>query len=274
MIKKISIFLFFILFFIGCSSNNAGKNEGDTALSSSPETLYINAMTYFNEKNYEQALSLFKEIEKTYPLSKEAVQSQIMSGFVDYLSMEYESAIFKFNRIIQKYPSHKNIDYVFYMRAICYFEQISHEELDNNVNLQALDNFEQILNRFPNSEYAKDSKLKIILVKENIAAKHMDIGRFYMGSGKYIAAMNRFKKVIDYHSESKFTPEALYRLVEIYYKIGMKEDAVKTASVIAYNYPDSKWYKYSYDLVTEQKKEGILKKLKKVITINENGKKS
>ena len=274
MIKKISILLILIIFFTSCSSSDVGKKDANTTISSSPETLYISAMKYFNDNNYEEALNLFKEIEKTYPLSKEAVQSQIMSGFVDYLSMEYESAIFKFNRIIQKYPSHKNIDYVFYMRAICYFEQISHEELDNNVNLQALDNFEQILNRFPNSEYAKDSKLKIILVKENIAAKHMDIGRFYMESNKYIAAMNRFKKVIDYHSESKFTPEALYRLVEIYYKLGMKEDAIKAASVIAYNYPDSKWYKYSYDLVTEQNNKGFLKKIKKIITKNENGKKS
>ena len=160
------------------------------------------------------------------------------------------------------------------MRAICYFEQISHEQLDNSVNLQSLDNFQQIINRFPKSEYAKDAKLKIVLVKENIAAKHMDIGRFYMENNKYIAAMNRFKKVIENHSESKFTPEALFRLVDIYYKIGMNEDAIKTASVIGYNYPDSKWYKYSYDLVTEKEDESILKKIKRVIIKNDNGKQS
>tara|TARA_Y100000590_G_C15730503_1_gene1016848 strand:- start:2306 stop:3130 length:825 start_codon:yes stop_codon:yes gene_type:complete len=274
MIKKISIYLFCIILLYSCSSNNVDKKEEKASFSSTPETLYISAMTNFNDKNYQKALDLFAEIEKTYPLSNEAVQSQIMSGFIDYLSLEYESAIFKFNRIIQKYPSHENIDYVFYMRAICYFEQISHEELDNNVNLQSLDNFQQIINRFPKSEYAKDAKLKIVLVKENIAAKHMDIGRFYMENDKFIAAMNRFKKVIENHSESKFTPEALFRLVEIYYKIGMNEDAIKTASVIGYNYPDSKWYKYSYDLVTEKEDESILKKIKRVIIKNENGKKS
>ncbi len=200
---------------------------------------------------------IFEAIEKKYPLSNEAVQAQIMSGFIDYLTMEYESAIFKFNRIIQKYPSHKNIDYVYYMKAICYFEQISHEELDNNSNIQSLKSFNQILTRFPNSEYAKDSKMKIVLVKENMAAKHMDVGRFYMENNKFMAAMNRFKKVIDEYSTSKFTPEALYRLVEIYYKLGMIEDSKKTASVIAYNYPDSKWYNLSYQEICHKFEDNI-----------------
>ena len=272
MIKKIIVLLSLNILLISCSSNKEELQKSNTNLT--PNVLYINAMTYFNDNNYEEAVILFEKIEKNYPLSNESLQSQIMLGFIDYLSLQYENAIFKFNRIIQKYPSHKNIDYVYYMRAICYFEQISHEELDTNVNLQALDNFKQILNRFPNSEYAKDAKLKIILVKENIAAKHMDIGRFYMNNNKYIAAMNRFKKVIDGHSESKFTPEALYRLVEIYYKIGMKEDAKKTASVIAYNYPESKWYKYSYDLITEKEDKSFLEKFKKIIIKKENGKES
>ena len=112
-------------------------------------------------------------------------------------------------------------------------------------------------------DYAKDAELKIILVKQNIAAKHMDIGRFYLKNQKYIAAINRFKIVIEDYSETKFTPEALYRLVEIYYKIGMDEDAIKTAAVIAHNYPESKWYGLSYKLVgPKNKNTNILDKIK------------
>tara|TARA_Y100001970_G_scaffold223975_1_gene275906 strand:- start:3495 stop:4316 length:822 start_codon:yes stop_codon:yes gene_type:complete len=273
MIKKIIITLI-SLYFISCSSNK--EKDIQVTKKSSPESLYISAMENFKEQNYEQAIAKFNQIEQKYPLSNEAVQSQIQKGFISYLNLEYEEAIFQFNRIIQKYPSHKNIDYVYYMKSICFFEQISTEQLDNNNNLQALENFNQILYRFPNSDYAKDAKSKIILVKENIAAKHMDVGRFYLKNNEYIAAMNRFKKVIDQHSKSKFTPEALYRLVEIYYKIGMIEDAKKTASVISYNYPTSKWYEYSYNLLVEEdKKESFFKKIKnKIIRKNKDGKKS
>ena len=277
MIKKISITLIIMLFLISCSSNKETKDT--VSINSSPEILYIEAMAIFKNNDFEGALIKFKEIESKYPLSNEAVQSQIMSGFIDYLSMEYESAIFKYNRVIQKYPSHKNIDYVFYIKAMCYFEQISHEELDSNNNMKALENFEQVILRFPESDYAKDSKLKIILVKENIAAKHMDVGRFYMKNDKYIAAMNRFKIVIEEFAQTKFTPEALFRLVEIYYKLGMIEEANKTAAVIAYNYPDSKWYQYSYNILGIEKNndetQNLFNKVKKLIkNKKQNGKES
>ena len=277
MIKKISITLIIMLFLISCSSNKETKDT--VSINSSPEILYIEAMAIFKNNDFEGALIKFKEIESKYPLSNEAVQSQIMSGFIDYLSMEYESAIFKYNRVMQKYPSHKNIDYVFYIKAMCYFEQISHEELDSNNNRKALENFEQVILRFPESDYAKDSKLKIILVKENIAAKHMDVGRFYMKNDKYIAAMNRFKIVIEEFAQTKFTPEALFRLVEIYYKLGMIEEANKTAAVIAYNYPDSKWYQYSYNILGIEKNndetQNLFNKVKKLIkNKKQNGKES
>ena len=120
---------------------------------------------------------IFENIEKIYPLSNEAIQSQIMSAFIDYARLDYDTAILKFNRLIKKYPSLKNIDYIYYMKAICYYEQISHEGLDGKFNTLALENLNQVINRFPNSEYAKDSHQKIILVKSNIAAKHMTIAK-------------------------------------------------------------------------------------------------
>ena len=153
---------------------------------------------------------------------------------------------------------------------MCYFEQIKHEALDGKNNQEAMENFNQIINRFPESKYARDSQQKIIFVKENIAAKHMDIALFYLNQKKYLAALNRYNIVINEYSQSKFTPEALYREVEIYYTLGMMDDAKKTSAVIGYNYPKSKWYKYSYRLLkkTDNKnnKKSLLNKISNFLT--------
>ena len=202
----------------------------------------------------EEAIIAFNEIERLYPLSNEAIQAQIMSGFIDYGKLNYQDAIYKFSRITNKYPSLKNIDYVYYMKALCYYEQISHEGLDGENNYLALENFEQLIKRFPESKYSKDARQKIILVNSNIAAKHMDIARFYHKKGKFTAALNRYKEVINNFSNTKFTPEALYRTTEIYMTLGLKEEASNTAAVLGYNYPKSKWYELSYNLINIQNK--------------------
>ena len=245
-LSKLAFIFLFICLIISCSQNNQNVKNIN---SETPENLYALAMQDLEKENYEKAKVLFDEIEFNFPLSNEAIQSQIMTAFIEYAQMNYDEAIFKLNRIINRYPSHKNIDYAYYLKAICNFEQIENEYLDGSYNTEALESFNQVINRFPESKYARDSEQKIILIKENIAAKHMDIALFYLKQKKYLAAMKRYKKVIDDHSKSKFTPEALHRLVEIYYSLGMTEDAKKTASVIGYNYPDSKWYRYSYELV-------------------------
>ena len=245
-LSKLAFIFLFICLIISCSQNNQNVKNIN---SETPENLYALAMQDLEKENYEKAKVLFDEIEFNFPLSNEAIQSQIMTAFIEYARMNYDEAIFKLSTIINRYPSHKNIDYAYYLKAICNFEQIENEYLDGSYNTEALESFNQVINRFPESKYARDSEQKIILIKENIAAKHMDIALFYLKQKKYLAAMKRYQKVIDYHSKSKFTPEALHRLVEIYYLLGMIEDAKKTASVIGYNYPDSKWYRYSYELV-------------------------
>ncbi len=264
------IFNFIIILSVIIISISCSKNDIDTLSSENvetPENLFKLAMIELENSNYDIAQEKFKEIEIIYPLSNEAVESQIMNAFIEYIKMNYTEAIFKFNRIINNYPSHKNLDYAYYMRAMCYFEQIENEYLDGNYNIKALENFEQIINRFPESKYARDSEQKIIFIKENIAAKHMDIAFFYLSQKKYLAAMKRYKKVIDDHAESKFTPEALHRLVEIYYKLGMIDDAKKTASVLGHNYPKSKWYNYSYDLIIprQETKDSFFNKISNFI---------
>ena len=214
----------------------------------------------FDKQQYDQAIVIFENIERIYPLSNEAIQSQIMQGFIDYILLDYDNAILKFSKIINKYPSLKNMDYIYYMKALSYYEQISHEGLDGKFNYLALENLNQVIKRFPNSKYAKDSYQKIILVKSNIAAKHMDIGRFYHKEKKYTAALNRYKIVVNSFDETKFVPEALYRISEIYLSIGMIEDSRKTAAILGHNYPDSEWYNYIYKNLTKQKKDSIFSK--------------
>ena len=250
--------LIILIFLFSCSNNTEKlKNEKGDKEFSSPEIQYTKAMVLFDDEKYEEAISIFKNIERIYPLSNEAIQSQIMSGFADYIRLDYDSAIFRFNRIIKKYPSLKNIDYVYYIKSLCYYEQISHEGLDGENNNLALESLNQVIIRFPDSKYAKDSYQKIILVKSNIAAKNMTIGRFYQKNKKYTAALNRYKIVVNNFEETKFIPEALYRISEIYYSIGLIEDAKKTAAILGYNYPKSEWYQSSYQNLIKQNKKSL-----------------
>jgi outer membrane protein assembly factor BamD len=270
------LFQFFLLLSICILSACSNKSTNDTkeSIIITPELIFDEALNEFDKKNYDLAVNKFEEIESKFPLSNQAIQSQIMTAFVHYLKLDYISAISILEKVIRQYPAYKNIDYVYYMKAVCYYEQIENPELDGKYNILALQYFTETINRFPNSEYARDSNQKIILINENIAGKHMSIAMFYLNQKKYLAALKRYQKVINEYSQSKFTPEALHRLVEIYYSLGMIEDAKKTAAVLGYNYPDSKWYEYSYHIVGEKEsneleKSSFLKKLLKKITLND-----
>ena len=261
MIKKI-ICLILLYICISCSNNtnsNVDKNKNSL---SEPETLYKLAKITFDDQNLELARKQFNEINKLFPLSNEAIQSEIMVAFIDYIQMDYNNAILNYRKIINKYPSHKDLDYIYYMIAMCNYEQLQDEALDGYYNDVALRSFNQVINRYPESKYAKDSRQKITLVKSNIAAKHMEIGRFYLSNQKYIAALNRFKIVVEEFSITKFTPEALHRMVEAYYEMGMYEESYKTAALLGHNYPETKWYEYSYNLV--KKIDGEKSFLKKI----------
>ena len=260
MIKNfICLILLFIC--ISCSNSNISStiNE-DKKLSAEPEKLYNIAKVSFDQQKFLIARDQFSEIKKLFPLSNEAIQSEIMIAFIDYIKMDYDNAILNYNKIINKYPSHKDLDYIYYMVAMCNYEQLQNEGLDGYYNDLALKAFDQVIKRFPESKYAKDSQQKIILVKSNIAAKHMDIGRFYLNNKKYIAALNRFKIVVEKFSITKFTPEALHRMVEAYYEMGMYEESYNTAALLGYNYPETKWYKYSYNLIKKVEDEETLLK--------------
>lgn len=255
-------FIFIIIlshFIISCNNQNDAKfNNNDIR---PPEEIYKSAKIKFDNENFDESYLEFSELKRLYPLSNEAIESEIMIGFIAYVKMDYESAIIQFEKFVNKYPAHQNLDYVYYMRAMCNYEQISHHGLDGMYNEISLKQFNEVIKRFPKSDYARDSQQKIIFINSNKAAKHMDIGRFYLKEKKYTAALNRFKIIIENYSETKFTPEALHRMVETYYEMGMLDESIKTASTLGHNYPNSKWYKYSYNLIKKnKKKENLFKK--------------
>lgn len=262
--------LFFNTFIISCSKNKISSEKKSDEITS-PEELYEIAIKELKEDKLGDARIKFENIEKKFPLSNRAIQSKINLAFIDYLNLNYNESIYGFNAIIELYPSYKDLDYVYYMRALCYYEQINEEVLEGKNNLNALNYFNQLLNRFPESEYSKDSRQKLILIKENIAAKHMNIAFFYLKDKKPLAAINRYLIVINNYDKTKFTPEALYRLVEIYYSLGMIEEAKRTSSVLMYNYPNSEWSISGNNVLIPKKdktKKILLNYVTKILNIN------
>ena len=218
------------------------------------------------------AAKKFSEAEILYPQSKWASQAILMSAYSYYELNFLSSAIEEIDRFILKYPQHKNISYAHFLKAICYFESVVDEKKDLEPLVKSKKEFKYIIKNYPNSDFAMDSKYKLELIDNVLAAKEMYIGRLYLDKEKWIAAINRFKKVVTYYDTTVYTPEALHRLVEVYYRIGLVEESKKYASVLGYNYQSNQWYKETYKIYNKNysdpiknkkiKKKGILKKFK------------
>ena len=192
------------------------------------------------------AAKKFNEAEILFPQSEWAPKSALMAAYAYYLQDYYGDAIAELNRFIKVYPLHKNIDYVYYLLGISYYEQIVDEKKDLQSIINAKNNFDIVLKKFPNTEYAQDVEFKIDLINDILASKEMYLGRYYFEKKKWIPAINRFRTVIDNYETTIYIEEALYRLVEVYYSIGMKNEAEKYAKLLGYNYQSSKWYERSY----------------------------
>lgn len=217
----------------------------------SDEELYNAARTYFDEKSYKKAVENFQEIERLYPFSKLATKAQVMAAYSYYKDDEYDDAVNVIDSFIRLNPANPDTPYMYYLKALCYYNQIADVKRDQKITEQALESLSELVRRYPDTEYARDAKLKIDLVNDHLAGKEMEIGRFYLKDKKYIAAINRFRVVIDNYQTTSHTPEALYRMVESYLSLGILPEAQKNAAVLGHNYPDSKWYKYAYRLVAE-----------------------
>lgn len=238
--------LFLAAFLTGCASND--KNE----IREKPvEQLYTEARQAFDNKEYKDAASKFDEVERQHPYSEWATQAKIMSAYASYQADDYDMAVATLDNFIEMHPGHPDVAYAYYLRAICYYEQIVDVGRDQELTRKATDGFNEIIRRFPNTAYARDAKFKKDLTIDHLAGKEMEIGRFYLKRKYYQAAINRFKNVVDNYQMTTHTPEALHRLVEAYLALGLPDEAKKMGAVLGYNYPGSEWYRASYSLLTQ-----------------------
>ena len=220
------------------------------------------------------AAKKFNESEILFPQSEWAPKSALMAAYSYYVQDYYGDAIAELQRFIRVYPRSNNLDYVYYLLAICYYEQIVDEKKDLKSIIDAKNTFYIVIKNYPNTEYALDSEFKIDLINDILAAKEMYIGRYYFGKKKWISAINRFRVVVDDYDTTIYTEEALHRLVEIYYKIGLKDESRKYAVLLGYNHPESEWYKNTYKVhnkeykiqdIKNRNKKSTLKKLKSLL---------
>ena len=217
--------------------------------------IYNEAMDLLEAGNYIAAATSFDEVERQHPYSKWATKAQIMSAYAHYEQTQYDDAILALDRFIEIHPGNKNVAYAYYLKGLSYYEQISDVARDQRMTEGALAAFEELTSRFPDSEYSRDARLKIDLAKDHLAGKDMNVGRFYLRAGHHLAAIGRFRRVIEEFGTTTHVPEALLRLTEAYLELGVIEEARYTAAVLGHNYPNSEWYLDSFTLLAD---EGIL----------------
>jgi outer membrane protein assembly factor BamD len=227
----------------GCGSSDDNSKKVATG---PVEELYNNGVDALNARRFATADDQFNGVQQNYPYSSWAVNAQLMSGYSLYLQNKYTDAIGTLDRFIQLHPAHRDIAYAYYLRALCYYEQIADIQRDQKGTEQAMNALREVVTRYPDSSYATDAKLKIDLCVDHLAGKEMEIGRFYQKQHLYEAAIGRYQRVVDDFQTTNHVPEALARLTEVYLALGLKEQARKTAAVLGYNYPGNEWYSDSY----------------------------
>ena len=247
---KLFLVLFLSIFLFSCASNKDNEVE---YLERSLYQIYSLALDNLLNYDYEEASIEFEEVERQHPYSEWAKKAIIMSAYSSYKNKDYIKAEANLNRFLNLYPASDLAPYAQYLLGLSFFDQIIEINRDQTSVTKALETFTLILDRYPESVYAKDSYFKIIFLENQLAAKEIDIATTYLGLKKYISALKRFKYVVNNYQTTDYTPEALHRLVEIYLILGVKEEALVNARVLGYNFPNSKWYQLSYNLLKKKK---------------------
>ncbi len=210
------------------------------------QTLYNHGVDALQAKDYKTALEQFDQVEQNYPYSTWAVQAQLMQGYTQYLQQDYTDAIGTLNRYIQLHPASRDTAYAYYLRALCYYEQINDVTRDQKPTQEAMGALQEVINRYPNTAYARDAQLKIALCRDHLAGHEMVIGRFYEREHLYAAAIGRYEAVVNDYQTTNHVAEALARLTDIYLRLGLPGEARRTAAVLGANYPGSYWYAAAY----------------------------
>ena len=261
-----SVFLLSCSWHLPLPEDNKDKSKSNTKDLNKPSDeeraieIYDEAIKSLNEGDAFYAGEKFKEVENLLPQTSWAAQASLMYGYANYTRNYYIDAVFALERHIQNYPADKNIPYAHYLIAICFYEQILDEKKDLQPLLKAKKKFEFIMQTYPESDYATDSRFKIDLIIDQLAAKEMSIARFYIKTQKWIPAINRLKTVVEKYEKTVFIEEALHRLVEVYYRIGLVEEAKQAASILGYNYQSGEWYEKSYKVLNKKYKTKEIEK--------------
>jgi len=248
---KRSLFPLVVAALLALSACGDSEDENLTQPPDTAENLYNEARDLYDQKKFKDAAKAFDEVERQRPYSEWAVHSQVMSGYASYQAEEYETALATLERFVKFYPSNESTPYAYYLIAICYYEQISDVGRDQQATQDALKALREVRRRFPDTEYARDAKLKEDLTLDHLAGKEMEVGRYYLRHDDTLAAINRFRNVVENYQTTSHVPEALHRLVEAYLKLGVNEEALRYASVLGTNFPASPWYKDSYKLMVK-----------------------
>ena len=278
-INKFLLSFFFILILASCSKEEVRKSViKEKILDLQVLETYEEVMSYLEDGDAIYAASKFNEAELLFPQSEWAPKSALMAAYAYYSQDYLKDAIAELDRFLKVYPKHKNLDYVYYLLAVSYYEQIVDEKKDLQSIIKAKQYFEIVIRDYQKTSYALDAEFKIDLINDILAAKEMYIGRYYFEKKKWISAINRFQTIINDYETTIYAEEALHRLVEVHYIIGLKDEAKKYAKLLGYNYQSSEWYENSYSLFDKKykhikknkiKNKSTLKKIKSLFEFNE-----
>jgi len=253
MYKVFIISIFSVFLILSCSKkNNELVIEKEPTELDIVREIYSDALEALNKGDAFYAGKKFKEVENLMPKSKWAAKASLLVAYAEYSRNAYPESVFALERHIKTYPADKNIAYAHYMIAICYYEQILDEKKDLLPLLESKKKFEFVIQNYPETDYATDARFKIDLIINQLAAKEMYIARFYMETEKWIPAINRLKFVVENYDNTIFIEEALHRLVEVYYRIGLIDQAKKVATILGYNYQSGQWYEMSYKVFNKK----------------------
>jgi len=266
-IKNIFLIFSILILLISCSKKEIKENVIlEKSLEMQVLEAYEEGMKALNSNDVLFAAKKFNEAEILFPQSQWAPKSALMAAYSYYKQDYYGDAIAELDRFLRVYPNHKNLSYAYYLLGISYYEQIVDEKKDLQSIVKSKDVFKNLIEKFPNTEYAIDAEFKIELINDILASKEVYLGRYYVDRKKWISAINRFRTVIDEYDDTIYAEEALHRLVEIYYLLGLKDESKKYALLLGYNYQSSQWYEKSYVIFDKMyelsKKENEIKKRK------------
>ncbi len=261
---KLSSILIILIFFVSCSKEEPNTQNIKKKSQELEMTLaYEEGLEKLRKYDTYNAAQKFLEAELLFPQSIWAPKSALMASYSYYMQNYYSEALTNLNRYLKTYPQDKNIAYAHYLVGICYYEMIEDEKRDTQPIINAKEKFELITRDYPNTDFALDAKFKLDLLKDLLASKEMYLARHYQKKNKWIAALNRYKNVVEKYDTTIFVEEALHRLVEINYQIGLIDESKKYAKVLGYNYKSSEWYKKSYKVFNKDYKEITSKKIDK-----------